>query len=105
MKKRDLFAELMQGVTEMGEQREGKITLRQVTAEAQPPITISAEEIVAIRSKMNMSQPVFARKVRVSTTTLQNWERQKSHPNEQAAVLLKLVDKYPDMLERLASVK
>jgi putative transcriptional regulator len=28
MKKRDLFAELMQGVGEMAAQREGKITLR-----------------------------------------------------------------------------
>lgn len=28
MKKRDLFAEMMQGVGEMAAQREGKITLR-----------------------------------------------------------------------------
>ena len=34
MKKRDLFAEMMQGVSEMAAQREGKITLRQNTVEA-----------------------------------------------------------------------
>ncbi|WP_434574337.1 hypothetical protein [Pseudomonas sp. Z3-8] len=30
MKKRDLFAEMMQGVEEMAAHREGKITLRQI---------------------------------------------------------------------------
>ena len=33
MKKRDLFAELMQGVEEMGEHRKGKIILRQYEME------------------------------------------------------------------------
>jgi hypothetical protein len=49
MKKRDLFAELMQGVNEMGEQREGKITLRQYEMEALPAPEVTAAEIVSIR--------------------------------------------------------
>jgi putative transcriptional regulator len=56
MKKRDLFAELMQGVDEMAAQREGKITLR------------------------------------------------KSKPNAQAALLIRQVEKFPDMVERLQAV-
>lgn len=36
MMKRDLFAELMQGVNEMGEHCEEKITLRQFEVEALP---------------------------------------------------------------------
>lgn len=105
MKKRDLFSEMMQGVKDMTAHREGKITLREFEVESSAPVEISAEEIVAIREKMQMSQAVFARRVHVKTNTLRNWERNKSQPNEQAAVLLKLVDKYPDMIERLASVK
>lgn len=105
MKKRDLFAEMMQGVEDMSAQREGKITLRQFEVESPAPVEISAGEIIAIREKMRMSQTVFARRVHVKANTLRNWERNKSQPNEQAAVLLKLVDQYPDMIDRLASVK
>ena len=36
MKKRDLFAELMQGVEEMAAHREGKITLRNTVVEDKP---------------------------------------------------------------------
>jgi putative transcriptional regulator len=53
---------------------------------------------------MNMSQQVFARRIRTSPETLRNWEQDKSKPNAQAAVLIKLVERYPDMLDRLAAV-
>lgn len=104
MKKRDLFAELMQGVGEMAAQREGKITLRQTILEARPAPEVTAEEIVALRKKMKMSQAVFARRMRTSTETLRNWEQEKSKPNAQAALLIKLVEQYPDMVARLEAV-
>lgn len=104
MKKRDLFAELMQGVEEMAAHREGKITLRTSTLEDKPAPHVSADEIVALRKKLRMSQSVFARRIRTSTETLRNWEQQKSRPNTQAALLIKLVEQYPDMVERLEAV-
>ncbi|WP_249672048.1 helix-turn-helix domain-containing protein [Pseudomonas abieticivorans] len=104
MKKRDLFSEMMQGVAEMAAQREGKITLRQHTIEDKPAPEISAQEIVALRDKLHMSQSVFARRIRTSTSTLRNWEQEKSKPNAQAALLIKLVEQYPDMVERLGTV-
>ena len=104
MKKRDLFAELMQGVNEMGEHREGKITLRQYEVEAFPAPEVTAAEIVSLREKLHMSQPVFARKIRTSPGTLKNWEQSKSKPNAQAALLIKLVQRFPDMVERLNTV-
>lgn len=104
MAKRDLFAELMQGVDEMAQQRQGKITLREVAAAAQPVPIIIAEEIVALRQKLHLSQSVFAQKLRLNSETLKNWEQSKSKPNGQAALLIKLVEKYPDMIERLVSV-
>ena len=104
MKKRDLFVELMQGVNEMGEHREGKITLRQYEVEAMPAPEVTAAEIVSLREKLHMSQPVFARQIRTSPDTLKNGEQSKSKPNAQAALLIKLVQRFPDMVERLNAV-
>jgi putative transcriptional regulator len=104
MKKRDLFAELMQGVDEMAAQREGKITLRNTTVEDNPAPEVGAQEIVALRTKLHMSQAVFAKRIRTSPSTLRNWEQEKSKPNAQAALLIRLVEKFPDMVERLRAV-
>ncbi|WP_404419941.1 helix-turn-helix domain-containing protein [Marinospirillum sp.] len=104
MKKRNLFDELMQGVDEMAAHREGKITLRQIALEEKPAPQITAAEIISLREKMHMSQAVFARHIRTSTETLRNWEREKAKPNTQAALLIKLVAQYPDMVERLEAV-
>src|SRR5690606_1655495 len=104
MSKRNLFDEMMQGIDEMAAQREGKITLRQVTVENRPAPEVTADEIVALRKKMKMSQKVFAMRIRTSAETLRNWEQDKDKPNAQAALLIKLVEQYPDMFDRLASV-
>mgnify|MGYP000182740652 FL=1 len=104
MSKRNLFDEMMQGVDEMAAQREGKITLRQVKVESRPAPEVTANDIVALRKKMKMSQKVFAMRVRTSVETLRNWEQDKAKPNAQAALLIKLVDQYPDMVDRLAKV-
>lgn len=104
MKKRDLFAEMMQGVSEMSAQRQGKITLRQYSATDKPVPTVTAQEIVALRDKLHMSQQVFARSIRTSASTLRNWEQKKSTPNAQAALLIKLVEQFPDMVERLEAL-
>lgn len=104
MKKRSLFKEMMSGVTEMAAHRKGKITLREMDVEYLPPPKMSAAEIVALRTRMRMSQQVFARRIRTSTETLRNWEQAKSSPSAQAALLIKLVEQYPDMVERLAAI-
>ncbi|WP_237704321.1 hypothetical protein [Rheinheimera sp. A13L] len=51
-----------------------------------------------------MSQAVFVQKLRLIPEPLKKREQSTSKPNGQAAVLMKLVEKYPDMLERLATV-
>lgn len=104
MKKRDLFAEMIQGVAEIAAHREGKITLRQYATEEKPAPELTAEEIVAVRKQLHMSQTVFAKRIRTSPSTLRNWEQSKSKPNTQAALLIKLVKLYPDMADRLATV-
>lgn len=103
-KKRKLFNELMQGVESMRKQREGKITLRTYEVEDLPPLKVDAELIRETREKLHVSRAVFARRLRVSTRTLENWEQGRAKPNAQAAALILMVRKYPDTLKKLQTL-
>lgn len=102
--KRKLFDELITGVNAMREQREGKITLRTQVMEAGPPLTVDAQFIRDTRERLHVSRAVFARRLRVSTRTLENWEQGRAKPNAQAAALIMMVRQYPDILEKLSSL-
>ena len=47
---------------------------------------------------------VFARALRTKERTLENREQGCARPNAQAAVLIRLVESYPDTLDRLAEI-
>jgi putative transcriptional regulator len=102
--KRKLFDELMEGIEAMGEQRKGKLTLRSHEIDELPPLEIDAQTIRETRERLNVSRAVFARHLRVSTRTLENWEQGRAKPNTQAAALILMVRKYPDTLEKLHSL-
>ena len=103
-KKRSLLTELMSGVAAMRDHREGRITLKtqEVRPIAVPPIAPAV--VRETREALKMSRHVFAFKLGVNPRTLERWEQGRSKPNEQAAALIWLVRKYPDMLKRLASL-
>lgn len=103
--KRRLFDELMDGVDAMRRQREGKITLRTHSVAERPPLTIEARVIRETRELLRVSRAVFARRLRVSTRTLENWEQGRARPNAQAAALILMVRKYPDTLEKLQALE
>ncbi|WP_296755129.1 hypothetical protein [Thioalkalivibrio sp.] len=71
--KRRLFDELMEGVDSMRQQREGKVTLRSHEVAELPPLEVDAELIRDTRERLHVSRAVFARRLRVSTRTLENW--------------------------------
>jgi putative transcriptional regulator len=102
--KRKLFDELMEGIDAMRQHREGRITLRSYEVEDQPPLEVDAELIRDTRERMNVSRVVFARRLRVSARTLENWEQGRARPNAQAAALILMVRKFPDTLERLSEL-
>ena len=104
MTKRNLFAELEEGFDALAEERSGKATLRTSTVEYRPPLEITAADVVRVRTKLNLSQPVFARRIRTETKTIANWEQGRSKPNAQAAILLRLVDRYPELLDEIATL-
>ncbi|HJX85141.1 MAG TPA: transcriptional regulator [Candidatus Angelobacter sp.] len=101
MAKRKIFAELMEGVTAMGAQRSGKLTLRSYKVKAARLPRVSARTIRETRELMNCSRPVFARTLHINERTLEKWEQGRAKPNPQAATLLLLVRQYPDTLDRL----
>ena len=103
-KKRDIFGELMQGIKEMGQHREGKITLRThvVTMKALP--RLSPRFIRETRTRLNMSRGIFSVLLRVNPRTLERWEQGRSRPNDQAVALLLLVRRYPETLAHLESL-
>jgi putative transcriptional regulator len=102
--KRRLFDELMEGVDSMRQQREGKITLRSHEVAELPPLEVDAELIRDTRERLHVSRAVFARRLRVSTRTLENWEQGRARPNAQAAALILMVRKFPDTLEKLSGL-
>ena len=102
--KRKLFDELMDGVGPMEQQLKGKATLRTYEIEDLPPLKINAEMIRDIREKLHVSRAVFARRLRVSARTLENWEQGRAKPNAQAATLIMMVRQFPDTLDKLSSL-
>lgn len=102
--KRNLFAELKEGMDALAAEREGKMTLRKVKVRVLQPVDVTAEEIKAVRAAVHASQAVMARRLRVNVRTYQNWEQGTAKPNTQAAVLIKLVEKHPETLQMLEAL-
>ena len=102
--KRDLFAELTEGMTALAESREGKRTLRTHAVEFKPAPTVTPKELIRVRESLNMSRALFAVYLRTNVRTLENWEQGRAKPNAQAALLINLVKLFPDTVERLAAV-
>ncbi|MFZ2629201.1 MAG: transcriptional regulator [Rugosibacter sp.] len=104
MKKRNLFTEIAEGFDALKNARAGKQTLRTHEVEINPAPDVTPAELLALRERLHLSRPVFARYLRTNPRTLENWEQGRAKPNAQAALLIRLVEKFPDTVERLAVV-
>jgi putative transcriptional regulator len=56
---------------------------------------VKAEDVKAIRAKLNKSQSEFALMIGVSVSTLQNWEQGRRQPEGPARALLKVASANP----------
>ncbi|HSZ02272.1 MAG TPA: hypothetical protein VK788_22430 [Terriglobales bacterium] len=99
--KRNLFDELMDGVTAMKAHRTGKITLRSYKVEPRALPEVKPKMIRQVRARFHCSRSVFARKLFTNERTLEKWEQGRAKPNAQAATLLLLAARYPDTFDRL----
>ena len=104
VKKRNLFAELRGGVAALTEARAGKRTLRSHVVEFRPAPEMTPREVLRIRKQLMVSRAVFAAYLRTNVRTLENWEQGRAKPNAQAALLISMVKRYPDTVERLAAM-
>ncbi|MBK6600584.1 MAG: transcriptional regulator [Betaproteobacteria bacterium] len=102
--KRDLFAELSEGMAALTEQREGKRTLRAHAVVYKPAPKVTPRDLVRMREKLNLSRALFAVYLRTNVRTLENWEQGRAKPNAQAALLINLVKQYPYTVQRLATI-
>src|SRR5213083_2915601 len=82
--KRNLFAELTEGMTAPG---------------------VTPRELIRVRQHLKISRGVFAAYLRTNVRTLENWEQGRAKPNAQAALLINLVKRYPDTVQRLATIQ
>jgi putative transcriptional regulator len=104
MSKRNIFSELSTALNETKQHDQGKLTLKTHKIDIPTALTITPDEIKAIRQNYKMSRQVFARYLHTSSRTLENWEQGKSKPNEQAITILHLVKKYPETLVNIAGL-
>ncbi|SDZ52193.1 DNA-binding transcriptional regulator [Pseudomonas sp. NFIX28] len=102
--KRDIFSELVEGFDALAKERQGKVTLRSHKVKLSALLPITAEEVLAVREQLNLSRSVFAMYLRTNTRTLENWEQGRAKPNAQATTLIRLVQRFPDTVERLAAL-
>lgn len=103
-KKRKLFDQLMEGFDALADQRAGKRTLRAHAVKPKPVPEIRADELTKVREDMKLSRSLFARYLRTNVRTLENWEQGRAKPNRQAVLLIRLVQRYPDTVRRLAEI-
>ena len=92
-----LFDDLMQSLKEATAIARGE-------APASRRIELAPPDVKAVREQIGLSQSEFARLMRVSIKTLQNWEQSRRKPTGPAAALLKIVLTAPDVALRTLHV-
>ena len=102
--KRNLFGELNEGFDALAAARAGKLTLRTHAVEYRPAPQVTADDVLNVRERLHLSRAVFANYLRTNVRTLENWEQGRAKPNAQAALLIKMVEEFPDTVQRLAAI-
>ena len=84
-------ADLLESVRQMRRGQAARVTQVKLTAAAEA------------RQKVGMSQLEFALLLGVSARTLQDWEQGRREPTGAAKTLLRVAEKHPTILRRLAA--
>ncbi|MDP6787134.1 MAG: transcriptional regulator [Rhodospirillales bacterium] len=59
-----------------------------------------AIDVPAIRRKLGLSQPQFAARYSLSIGTLRDWEQGRRQPDRHARMLLRVIEREPEAVER-----
>jgi putative transcriptional regulator len=85
-----LFSDLVTSLKEASAIRKGKKTASRRT-------TLTSPHVRDVRERTGLTQAEFARVLRVSVKTLQNWEQDRRTPTGPAAALLTIVSAVPEV--------
>ena len=95
--KKKAFAELLEGVTQLGAVLRGD---KRVVVRVD---RLEPDSVTVVRARLGLSQAKFARALGISVATLQNWEQGRRRPTGPARVLLRIAAKHPEaVLEAVA---
>lgn len=67
-------------------------------AEVLPAPSYTADDVLRIRKRLDVSQDVFAQALSVSPATVRSWEQNQKPPSGAARRLLQLADQHPELL-------
>lgn len=76
-----------------------KLTMRQLKEMAMP-VAPQPVDVAAVRKRLGVSQPVFARMFGLSVGTIRDWEQGRCQPDGPARVLLHVIEREPQAVER-----
>jgi putative transcriptional regulator len=63
-------------------------------------VTVEDVDVKGIRERLKLSQEGFAERFGFPIATLKNWEQGRRKPEHAAKVLLRLIDRQPNLVER-----
>ena len=75
------------------------LTMRELR-QMKPAAPLPPVDVAALRKRLGVSQGVFARKFGLSVGTIRDWEQGRSQPVGPARVLLQVIDREPQAVER-----
>ncbi|GMO12071.1 MAG: helix-turn-helix domain-containing protein [Rickettsiales bacterium] len=84
-----IFNDIMEGLNEI---------IRLQNGEDTGAIVHKPTEIKKIREKYNLSQSKFAKEFGFNVQTIRSWEQYKRIPDNSSKILLKIIDKYPNVV-------
>lgn len=94
MAKRDIGAEILEGIREVKAYKAGRLQLK--TRRLKDPAPTKE-----IRKRLQLSQSAFASLMGVSLRTVQDWEQGRREPSGPARSLLRVADQHPEVFVEL----
>ena len=89
---RNIGLEILEGIKEVKQHKEGKIQLKTTTFSEPSPAQV-------IRKKLKLSQSAFAGLMGVSIRTIQDWEQGRRSPKGPAKSLLRVAEQHPEVFD------
>lgn len=59
-----------------------------------------APDVRAIRGRLKLTQPAFARRFGLPVGTVRDWEQGRAVPDQAARVLLRIIEREPEAVQR-----